>query len=72
VRKHKTASLKCKEMAFKARVPIRSKIVILKDINTILKQINTFTYLGCEIRGCIQNFRTESIKKYTLTFGTAR
>jgi hypothetical protein len=33
-------------MEFEAQVPIRSKIVI---DNSILEQVNTFTYLGCKI-----------------------
>jgi transposase len=33
-------------MAFKGTEPIRSKIVI---DNRILEQVNTFTYLGCNI-----------------------
>jgi hypothetical protein len=37
---------KTKIMAFKGTEPIRSKIVI---DNMILEQVNTFTYLGCNI-----------------------
>jgi hypothetical protein len=37
---------KTKIMAFKATEPIRSKIVI---DNIMLEQVNTFTYLGCNI-----------------------
>jgi hypothetical protein len=33
-------------MAYKGQVPVRSTIVI---DNTILEQMNTFTYLGCKI-----------------------
>jgi hypothetical protein len=39
----KKSPLKSKVMAFKGQVPIRSKIV---TDNTILEQVNTFTYLG--------------------------
>jgi hypothetical protein len=37
---------KTKIMAFKGTEPIRSKTVI---DNMILEQVNTFTYLGCNI-----------------------
>jgi hypothetical protein len=37
---------KTKIMAFKGTEPIRSKIVI---DNMVLEQVNTYTYLGCNI-----------------------
>jgi hypothetical protein len=42
----KISPLKYKVTAFKGQVPIRSKI--LRD-NTILEEINAFTYLGYKI-----------------------
>jgi hypothetical protein len=42
----KMSLLKSTVMAFKGRVPVASKIVI---DDTVLEQINTFTYLGCRI-----------------------
>jgi hypothetical protein len=42
----KISPLKYKVMIFQRKVPIRSKIVIG---NNILKQANTFMYLGCKI-----------------------
>jgi hypothetical protein len=41
-----TSHQKTKIMAFKATEPIRSKTAI---DNMILEQVNTFTYLGCNI-----------------------
>jgi hypothetical protein len=42
----KISHQKTKIMAFKGTEPIRSKIVI---DNMILEEVNTFTYLGCNI-----------------------
>jgi hypothetical protein len=42
----KISHQKTKIMAFKGTEPVRSKIVI---DNMILEQVNTFTYLGCNI-----------------------
>jgi hypothetical protein len=42
----KISHQKTKIMAFKGTEPISSKIVV---DNMILKQVNTFTYLGCNI-----------------------
>jgi hypothetical protein len=42
----KISPLKSKLMVFTRQIPIRSKIV---TDNTILEEINTFTYLGCNI-----------------------
>jgi hypothetical protein len=40
------SSLKTEVMVFKGKVTIKSKIVIG---NTVLQQVNTYTYMGCKI-----------------------
>jgi hypothetical protein len=42
----KISPLKSKVMSFKGQVPIISKVVMF---NTILEQMNTFSYLGCNV-----------------------
>ena len=53
-----------KTMAFKARDPVRNKIVINNN-NIIIEQINTFNYPGCSISHYNENYITVP---YLLTY----
>jgi hypothetical protein len=53
----KFSKSRTKTMAFKGRDPVRSKIVINTNI---IKQINTFNYLGCSI-----SYKNAKISKFT-------
>jgi hypothetical protein len=52
---------KAKIMAFKGIEPIRSKIAI---DNMILEQVNTFTYLGCNISCQEEKDMHSKLKKF--------
>jgi hypothetical protein len=55
---------KTKIMAFKGTEPVRSKIVI---DNRMLEQVNTFTYLGCNISYQEERHTFQNHKSFTNT-----